>query len=230
MLVEISHLSKSYDKTLALDDVNLQLQEGRVIGLLGPNGSGKTTLIKVLLGLLRQFSGEVKIDGKLIDDKTNAIVSYLPDKEYIPPEWNLEYACGFFSDFFSDFNRHKALELAKELNINPKDKIQTLPKGNQEKLALILTLAREVRLYIFDEPIAGADPIAREKIFNLILQNYNKQASVLISTHLISDVQHILDEAIFLHYGRIKLHSALSDLMKENEKQNLTEIFKEYCQ
>ena len=176
MLVTISHLSKSYDSTRAIDNLSLQLESGRIVGLLGPNGSGKTTLIKVLLGLLRQYDGSVQILGKSISDESKAYISYLPDKNHIPLHWNFEYACKFFADFFVDFDMGKALSLCAQLGLNPKQKLKHLSKGNREKIALILMLSRKAKLYIFDEPIAGVDPVARDLVFKLILENYDKNA------------------------------------------------------
>ncbi len=225
MLVEISHLYKSYGATLALDDLNLTLQEGKIIGLLGPNGSGKTTLIKVLLGLLRQYRGEVSILSRPIDDSSKSYIAYLPDKNHLPLHWSIEYACKFFADFFQDFSIHKAHSLCKQLDLNLKTKIKHLSKGNQEKVSLILTLARQAKLYIFDEPIAGVDPVARDLVFDLILNNYNKEASVLIATHLIYDVQKILDEAIFLAKGHIIAHKSVAEFTASG--CNLEEAFKQ---
>ncbi len=230
-LIEISHLSKTYGSNIALNDISLTIQPQKIIGLLGPNGSGKTTFIKILLGFLRQYIGEVYIEGKSINDPTNATLSksfiaYLPDKNHIPLDWSIDYACGFFEDFFADFSKSKARDLCKQLNLNPLSKLKTLSKGNQEKVGLLLTLARNAKLYIFDEPIAGVDPVAREQVFNLILENCNKDASIIIATHLIYDVQKILDEAIFLSYGRVLLHKPISELV--TEQKNLEEVFKEY--
>lgn len=212
MLVEISALSKRYDSTLALNNLSLTLQSGRVIGLLGPNGSGKTTLIKVLLGLLRQYEGSVKILGEPLSDRTKAHISYLPDKNHIPLHWSIGYACGFFADFFDDFSLDKAHTLLKQLKLDQSKKVKTLSKGNREKLSLALMLARQAKLYIFDEPIAGVDPVARDFVFKLILDNYNKDASILIATHLIYDVEKILDEAIFLANGSVLAHSSVAAL------------------
>ncbi|GAD18876.1 ABC transporter ATP-binding protein [Helicobacter fennelliae] len=229
MLIQISQLSKTYGVNVALNDINLQISQGKIIGLLGPNGSGKTTLIKVLMGLLKQYSGSVLINQNPLNDSSKALISYLPDKNCIPLEWSISYALKFFSDFFADFDSYKAKELASQLNLNPYAKIKTLSKGNKEKIALILSLSRQAQLYIFDEPIAGVDPIARERVFKLIMDNYNKQASVIIATHLVYDVQKILDEVIFLDRGQIKLHKPISEILTEHSNlANLEEIYKEY--
>lgn len=224
MLVEISNLSKRYDSTLALNNLSLTLQSGRIIGLLGPNGSGKTTLIKVLLGLLRQYEGSVKILGEPIGDTTKAHISYLPDKPHIPLHWKIDYACRFFADFFEDFDIHKAHSLMEQLQLDRSRKIKTLSKGNKEKLSLALMLARQARLYIFDEPIAGVDPVARDFVFKLILDNYNPSASILIATHLIYDVEKILDEAIFLANGSVLAHDSIAALTANTA--NLESAFK----
>jgi len=225
VLIEISHLTKLYGSNVALYDINLNLEEGRIIGLLGPNGSGKTTLIKIILGLLRQYVGEVRINGALQDDSTRSIISYLPDNNHIPIDWSIEYAFRFFSDFFIDFDSTKALELCKTLHLNPASKIKALSKGNKEKVSLILTLSRKAKLYILDEPIAGVDPLARERIFKLILEHYNRQSTILIATHLVHDVSLMLDEAIFLQQGRVILHKRLSEMVGNG--RNLEEVFKE---
>lgn len=225
MLVEISHLSKSYDSIKAIDNLSLQLEGGKIIGLLGPNGSGKTTLIKVLLGLLRQYDGSVKILGKSISDESKAHISYLPDKNHIPLHWNFEYACRFFADFFVDFDLGRAQSLCAQLRLNPKQKLKHLSKGNREKVALILMLSRKAKLYIFDEPIAGVDPVARDLVFKLITENYDKNASVLIATHLIHDIEPILDEAIFLSHGRVLAHKPISAFTAD--KLTLEQAFKQ---
>ncbi|MGX3044278.1 ABC transporter ATP-binding protein [Helicobacter sp. T3_23-1056] len=279
MLLEIQNLTKYYGKKLALQSVCLNLQEGKIIGLLGPNGSGKTTLIKVLLGLLRQYSGEVRFLGEKISDKAKSHIAYLPDKNHIPLHWNLKEAFGFFGDFFDDFDIERAGELSERLKIDTKSRLKTLSKGNKEKVALLLTLARKARLYILDEPIAGVDPVAREEVFSLIMQyckphndindtsdtkssldssaksseqsalqpiqtnlessndtnsiNVAKKPykpSVLIATHLIYDVEQILDEAIFLSYGSVLAHKSVADFTRQGEQNpiNLEQAFKEF--
>ncbi|OBV29344.1 hypothetical protein BKN38_07675 [Helicobacter sp. CLO-3] len=225
MLLEIDHLTKRYGATLALNDLSLRLSEGKVMGLLGPNGSGKTTLIKVLLGLLRQYSGEVRFLSRPIDDDSKAHIAYLPDRNHLPLNWSIEYACSFFADFFADFSTHKAHALCDILKLSKTAKIKQLSKGNKEKLALLLTLSREAKLYIFDEPIAGVDPVARDLVFDLILNNYAQGSSVLIATHLIYDVQKILDEAIFLSNGSVLAHKSVEEFTAGG--LNLEEAFKE---
>lgn len=251
MLLEIENLTKYYGKKLALDNVSLHLSEGKIIGLLGPNGSGKTTLIKVLLGLLKRYEGEVKFLGKTLNDNSKAYISYLPDKNHIPTSWNLKEAFEFFSDFFSDFDKERAEHLTQRLKLDKKLKIKTLSKGNQEKVALLLTLARKARLYILDEPIAGVDPVARDEVFSLIMEycrgdfgNASENAhnishssdktpynpTVIIATHLIYDVERILDEAIFLSFGKILSHKTVADFTQNKSENpiNLEQAFKEF--
>lgn len=249
MLLNIQNLTKFYGTKLALDSVSLNLQEGNIVGLLGPNGSGKTTLIKVLLGLLKRYSGEVKFCGELINDMTKAHIAYLPDKNHIPLHWNLKEAFEFFGDFFGDFDYERAGDLSERLKLDTTSKIKTFSKGNKEKAALLLTLARKARLYIFDEPIAGVDPVAREEIFSLIMKYCKKDTSleslpnspnsaqsskdynpsVLIATHLIYDVEQILDEAIFLSYGKVLAHKSVEDFTRNGRENpiNLEQAFKE---
>lgn len=225
MLVEIKNLSKKYKQNFALKEVNLNLPRGKVIGLLGPNGSGKTTLIKVMMGLSRQYTGSVKINGVVAGDTTKAMISYLPDKPHSLSFKTVKEACNFFSDFFQDFDLEKAITLASSLGIDMNAKIRALSKGTQEKVSLLLTLSRNAELYIFDEPIAGVDPVARDQIFSLILENYHKKASVIIATHLIHDVERILDQAIFLGNGKVLLHEDVKALTSEGH--TLETLFKE---
>ncbi|CAM2896017.1 ABC transporter ATP-binding protein [Helicobacter burdigaliensis] len=226
-MVEIKNLTKAYGDTIALDNVNLHLQKGKIIGLLGPNGSGKSTLMKVILGLLKQLkSGEVLLNGEKINDFSRKDIAYLPDKNHIPTEWSVQRVCEFYTDFFSDFDLQKAHKLFKDLQIPLQVRIKSLSKGNQEKVSLILTLSRNALLYVLDEPIAGVDPLAREEIFKLILQNHRSDSTILISTHLLLDVEHILDEVIFISYGNAFLHKPLSEITSPTK--NLNDAFKEY--
>ncbi|MBO5137613.1 MAG: ATP-binding cassette domain-containing protein [Spirochaetaceae bacterium] len=225
MLVELENLSKSFGKTKALDNINLCLEKGKIIGLLGPNGSGKTTLIKVLMGLLRQYTGTAKINSIAVGDATKAMISYLPDKNHIPSFWTVKEACSFFADFFADFDTSKAKKIAESLNLDMNARIKKLSKGNQEKVSLMLTLSRNAQLYIFDEPIAGVDPVARDMIFSLIMEHYHKEASVIISTHLVHDVERILNEAVFLKNGKILLHKPVQEITSQGN--SLEAVFKE---
>lgn len=224
MLVQISNLTKNYHNHTALKNINLNLDSGKIIGLFGNNGSGKTTLLKILTGLIKNYTGEVLFEGQKINNATKSQVAYLPDTNFLPIHWNLHYACRFFSDFFDGFDTQKALSLCNTLNINPEAKIKTLSKGNQEKLVLLLTLSRKAKLYLLDEPIAGADPIVRKTIFEMILQNHHQDSTIIISTHLVAYVQSIINEVIFLQNGTITLHKNTQDL-----PQDLEHHFGEYC-
>lgn len=225
-IVEIKNLSKRYGSILALHDISLSLNSGKIIGLLGPNGAGKTTLIKILTGLIQNYNGEVLIDGHPIGRETKAVVSYLPDAEFIGRSWTVKYAIEFYKDFFADFDENKALELMKILNVPLNQSFKSLSKGTKEKVQLVLTLSRNAKLYIFDEPIAGVDPAARDLIFRLILDNYNKDASIIISTHLIADAEQILDEFIFIQRGVIKMHGDVKKVVEE-KGMSIDKLFRE---
>lgn len=225
VLVRINNLTKYYSSTRALNSVYLELYKGKVIGLLGPNGCGKTTFIKILANLLNNYTGDVLIDGQKPGIHTKNIISYLPDRNYINDNWTGHYAISFFKDFYSDFNREKAVDLFNLLDIDLNTKFKNLSKGNKDKFQLILVLSRDAKLYLFDEPIAGVDPAARELIFDLILNHYNKEATVIISTHLIYDVEKILDYAIFIKKGKIIRYSPVSEIVHDGK--TLEEVFKE---
>ena len=215
-LVTCKDLTKRFGNHTALDHLNLSLDSGKIIGLLGPNGSGKTTLLKLLNGLLTPSEGEVLIAGNHPGIETKRIVSYLPDKMY-------------YSDFFEDFDMSRANAMLESLKISPKDRLKTMSKGTKEKVQLILTMSRRAKLYCLDEPIAGVDPAARDYILSTILNNYEPDASILISTHLISDVENILDEVIFIQEGQLKLHASVEDIrMQEGESIDsyFREVFK----
>ena len=225
-IVETHNLSKSYNTFVALRDVNFCVKKGRIMGLLGPNGAGKTTLIKVLTGLLKQYEGDVKIDGYNIGVESKKVVAYLPDSNYIDEQWTVKYAMSFYKDFFEDFDETKAISLFKAFDIDLESKFKTLSKGNKEKVQLILTLSRRAKLYIFDEPIAGVDPAARELIFQLILKNVEPGASIIISTHLISDAEDILDDFAFLKRGEIVRCGDVKKIRNSTGK-TINELFKE---
>lgn len=225
-LVEIRGLTKIYKNVMALNGVNLTLEKGKIYGLLGPNGAGKTTLIKILTGLIRQYYGDVFVKGKPLGNESRRIISYLPDHEYIEDSWTVEYAIEYYGDFFEDFNKEKALDLITKLDIPLKSRFKTLSKGTKEKLQLILCLSRKAELYIFDEPIAGVDPAARDLIFKLIMDNYNQDGSILISTHLISDAETILDKYFFIRKGQIVQQGDVKQV-KEEKGKTLDEIFRE---
>ncbi len=225
-LIKINNLTKLYSNTVALSNVNLELPKGKIIGLLGPNGSGKTTLIKIITNLLSQYQGEVYIDGQKPGVYTKSIISYLPDVNYLDEKWNGNQAIDFFKDFYQDFDENKARSLLNKLEIPVNKRFKELSKGTKEKLQLILVLSRNAKLYIFDEPIAGVDPATRDLIFDLILENYNKEASIIISTHLIAEVERILDEIVFLKKGQVVLSGNAEEIRKENNK-SIDELFRE---
>ena len=224
--IHLKNLSKSYGLFLALDNINLDIVKGKVVGLLGPNGCGKTTLIKLLANLLTNYEGEILIDGQVPGVQTKRIISYLPDRNYLNDSWNANAAIDFFEDFYSDFDRNKALTLLRKLNIPLETKFKSLSKGTKEKLQLILVLSRQADLYLFDEPIAGVDPAARDYIFELILENYNREATIIITTHLVHDVEKILDQAIFLNHGRVTRFGDVDKIIG-NSGKTLEDIFKE---
>ena len=220
-------LTKCYDKDkTALDGVDLHVNFGRIVGLLGPNGSGKTTLIKLANGLLQPTSGSIKVAGMAPGPATRALVSYLPDADWLPDWMQVEQLVGMFTDFYADFDPAKAFEMLDALHIARTAKLRTLSKGNKEKVQLILAMSRAARLYLLDEPIGGVDPAAREYILNTILQNYRPEASVILSTHLIQDVEKILDEFLFIQNGRIYVHDTV-DTVRTQKGMSLDQFFRE---
>lgn len=225
-LVEIKNLTKRYGSNLALNNINLTLMPGNIIGLLGPNGSGKTTLIKLLNGLLQPNEGTISINGFSPSPETKKIVSYLPDTTYLDENMKVVDALDLFKTFYDDFNMETALDLLKDLNINLDIRFKKLSKGNKEKVQLILVMSRKAKLYILDEPIGGVDPAARDYILRTIINNYSPDASVLISTHLISDVESILDEVIFLNRGHIVRQGNVDDLRVEHG-ESIDELFRD---
>lgn len=225
-LVEIKDLSKSYFNKKALRNLNLNIEDGRVVGILGPNGSGKTTLIKILTGLLRQSSGEAFIDGKRIGVETKAIVSYLPDRNFLYKWMTIDDAFKFYSDFYSDFDEKRGEELLKFMKLERNMKINSLSKGMTEKLNLTLVLARKAKLYILDEPIAGVDPVARDKILDAIISNYNQDSSMIITTHLVRDMENVFDDVVFLREGEVILQGNAESL-REEKCMSIDELYKE---
>lgn len=225
-LLRCENLTKTYHNTKALNSINLTLESGKIIGLLGPNGSGKTTLIKLINGLLTPTEGKVLINGNAPGVKTKSQVAYLPDNSYLNSWMTVKQIINYFVDFFEDFREELAYEMLKKLGINADTKLKTLSKGNKEKVCLILVMSRNAKLYVLDEPIAGVDPAARDYVISTIINNYNPDATVLISTHLISDIEQILDEAIFIQHGDILLHKSIDEIRAENNK-SVDELFRE---
>ena len=214
-LVEIVNLTKKYGANVAVNNLTVSLPKGKIIGLLGPNGSGKTTLIKMLNGLLTPTEGTIMIDGNYVGPVTKSKVAYLPDRTYLTMNQTIREILDFFQDFYTDFSRERAEEMLKSLGIDPAVKMRTLSKGTKEKVQLILVVGS---LYILDEPIAGVDPAARDYILRTIINNYNPEATVLISTHLIEDVEQVLDEVIFMRYGQLVLYTSVDNIREEKGK------------
>jgi ABC-2 type transport system ATP-binding protein len=208
-------LTKNYGAKTALRDVSITVEPGRIVGLLGPNGSGKSTLLKLCNGLLTPTGGHALIGGEPPGVRTNTIVSYLPEVTYLNDWMKVSDLLGFFKSFYADFSAEKAEEMLKNLGIDRRETLKSLSKGTKEKVQLILVMAREAKLYLLDEPIGGVDPAARDYILNTIVKNYNEEASVIISTHLISDIEQILDDVIFLKNGEVALESSVDDLRAE---------------
>ncbi len=225
-ILECNNLTKKFGIKKALDNVSLSIGRGKIIGLLGPNGSGKTTLIKTANGLTEPTFGEILIDGKAPGYETKAKVSYLPDKNCLSDKMSVAELIKMFEDFYKDFDSKKAYGMIGNLNINPKDKFKTLSKGNKEKVQLILVMSRNAELYLLDEPIGGVDPATRDYILDSIISNYSESGTVIISTHLISDVEKVLDEVIFIKDGKILLHDSVDDL-REREGKSVDEVFRE---
>lgn len=225
-VLECTNITKHYGKTKALNDFSIRLESGRIVGLLGPNGSGKTTLIKLINGLLTPDAGEIRICGNVPGPESKAIVSYLPDNIYLNSWMTVKQIVAFFQDFYSDFRADLANEMLGRLGISPKQRLKSLSKGNKEKVCLILTMSRNAKLYVLDEPIAGVDPAARDYVISTIINNYNPDATVLISTHLIADIEQILDEVIFIQTGNVLLQKTVDAIREENGK-SVDELFRE---
>lgn len=219
-------LTKRFGGVIALDNLSLTVESGRIIGLLGPNGSGKTTLIKIINGLLQPTSGSVFIEGDKPGAATKPKVSYLPDVNYLNSWMTVEQIVGMFTEFYEDFRPELAYEMISRLSIDKKQRLKTLSKGNKEKVSLILVMSRSAKLYVLDEPIAGVDPATRDYIINTIINNYNPEASVLISTHLISDIESVLDEVIFIKNGSIVMHDTV-DNIRSQHNMSVDDLFRE---
>lgn len=216
VILECRDLTKMYKFQTALNGINLAIQKGRVIGLLGPNGSGKTTLIKLVTGLLKPTEGTILINGLPPGAESRKIISYLPDKDYFSNSHTVEALLKLFTDFYDDFDVIKAKRMLEDLHIDTKKKFKTFSKGNREKIQLILVMSRKADLFLLDEPIAGVDPVAREYILETIIGNYDRESTILISTHLIADVEKVLDEAVFINMGNIVLHEPVEKIRAEH--------------
>ena len=225
-ILRCENLTKLYSNKVALANVNLTLESGKIVGLLGPNGSGKTTLIKIINGLLTATGGRVLIDGKIPGCETKKVVAYLPDNSYLNSWMTVRQIINYFIDFYEDFRPELAYEMLSHLDISPEAKLKTLSKGNKEKVCLILVMSRNARLYVLDEPIAGVDPAARDYVISTIINNYNKDATVLISTHLIADIEQVLDEAVFLKDGKVVLQKSIDEI-REEHSMSVDELFRE---
>ena len=225
-LLEVSHVSKSYSNNRVLDDVTFNITKGKIVGLLGPNGSGKTTLIKLINDLLKEDSGSIKVEGLDLGVETKKLISYLPDKNYLNNNMTVLELLNYFKDFYEDFRIDKAKELIGKLDLDLNQKLKTMSKGTKEKVQLILVMSRKAKLYILDEPIGGIDPAARDYIINTILTNFSNDASLLISTHLISDLEKVLDEVIFLKNGKV-VRSGSTDEIRKETNMSINDLFRE---
>ena len=226
-LLECKHLYKEFDNKQILKDINLKIPRGKIIGLLGKNGTGKSTLIKLINDLLTPTSGEILINGEKPGVKSKEIISYLPERTYLDKEMTIKQVIKYFEEFYKNFDTQKAIKLLKDLNLDINTKISKMSKGMQEKLQLILVMSRNAELYVLDEPLGGVDPATRDYILDTILSNFSEGASVIISTHLISDIERILDEVIFIDNGKIILTSS-ADELRNKEKSSIDEIFRRY--
>lgn len=225
-ILECRGLNKAYNGFPALNNINLSVAKGRIVGLLGPNGSGKTTLIKILTGLLTPNTGEILIDGKQIGPETKSIVSYLPDHNFLAPWRTVDGMVKYFADFYTDFDMSRADTMLDNLGIDRKAKIKTLSKGTQEKVALILIMSRRAKLYLLDEPIAGVDPATRDYILRTILSNYDSDSTIIISTHLISDIEQVLSDVVMINTGNLVVADTVDNL-REKTGKSVDEYFRE---
>lgn len=224
-IIRVEHLSKSYASKQVLNDVSLSLSHGQIIGLLGPNGCGKTTLIKILTGLIKDYSGDVNIDGQRPNAYTKSIVAFLPEKSYLPDWMRPTDAIDYFADFYEDFDRKKAEYMVSHFSLDPKQRVKTMSKGQQEKLNLILVMSRKAKLYILDEPLGGVDPAARSVILDLIMKNYAEDSTVLLSTHLINDVERIFDRVLMINNGSVVVNTPVESIRAQSK--SVEDVFKE---
>lgn len=225
-IFECNNLTKNYGNKTALKNLNLKLSGGKIVGLLGPNGSGKTTLLKLAGGLLKPSEGEILINGSKPSEKSLELISFLPDANYLPTYMNVSELIKLFKDFYRDFDENKALKMLAELNIDKADKLKTLSKGNKEKVQLILAMSRNAKIYMLDEPIGGVDPATRDYILKTIIQNYSEDALVIISTHLIADIENVLDEVLIIKNGQLLIHKD-TDTLRNEENKSIDELFRE---
>ena len=225
-ILECKDLTKYYDRALGLDHLSLRLEPGRIVGLLGPNGSGKTTLLKIANGLLTPSSGQLLIDGKAPGPDTRRLVSYLPERTYLSDWMTVVQLLDFFCDFYPDFDRDAAEHMLTALEISPTQRIKQMSKGTREKVQLILVMSRRTRLYLLDEPIGGVDPATRDYIIHTILTNFNPDSTLLISTHLIADVERILDDVVFISRGQLVLHQSV-DQIRQERGCSVDDLFRE---
>ncbi len=225
-IIEISHLNKSYGSTKVLNDLSLNLESGRIVGLLGPNGCGKSTLLKILAGLISDYQGEICIGGHRPDIHTKGLISFLPEKTYLSSWMRPADTFDFFADFYADFDRTKAEEMLQRFRLDIRQPIKNMSKGMQEKLQLVLVMARKAQVYLLDEPMGGVDPAARSAILDLVLQNYQESAVMVLATHLIQDVERIFDRAILLGYGQVVLDEEV-DVIRQKYGKSVDEIFRE---
>ena len=227
-ILECKNLKKAYKKgVFVLDNLNLEIPAGKIVGLLGPNGCGKSTLVKIISGVLQSNSGEVKVNGIPVSEETKALVSYLPERTYFNSWMHVFELVNYFETFYPDFDSARAYELLAALQINPKSKLKSLSKGTKEKVQLILVMSRNAKLYLLDEPIAGVDPAARDYILSTIVSNYNPDATIIITTHLITDIEQILDDYIFLGFGGQIISSGSVEQARIDSGKSLDEMFRE---
>lgn len=224
-IINVQGITKAYGKKVVLDDVSFQIEQGSIVGLLGPNGCGKTTLIKILTGLIKDHTGTVRINNEEPGPYTKSIVAFLPDKSYLPDWMRPKDAVKYFADFYEDFDKEKATKMVTDFGLDPNQRLKTMSKGQQEKLSLILVMCRQAKLYILDEPLGGLDPASRSSILDLIMNNYAQNACVLLSTHLINDVERIFDRVLMISGGKVIVNSHVDEIREKG--QTVEEVFKE---